>query len=95
MSHQLFHDCIMFYLLTVFPINATEQEKYSVTNVLKKPQHVNVRQFVHPVVQLNAYFTQIPSFYYSLHPNASTKLKNILFAEAKLGAHVLRMCPLQ
>ncbi len=45
MSHQLFHDCVMFHLLTAFPIKAAEQEKYYITNVLKKPQHVNVRQF--------------------------------------------------
>jgi hypothetical protein len=46
MSHQSFHDCVMFHLLTVFPINAAEQEKYYITNVLKKPQRVNVRWFV-------------------------------------------------
>jgi hypothetical protein len=47
MSRQSFHDCMMFHLLTAFPINAAEQEKYYITNVLKKPQRVNVRQFVH------------------------------------------------
>ncbi len=47
MSLQLFNDCVMFHLLTAFPINAAEQEKYYFSNVLKKPQHVNVRQFVH------------------------------------------------
>jgi hypothetical protein len=46
MSHQSFHDCVMFHLLTVFPINAAEQEKYYITNVLKKPQRINVHQFV-------------------------------------------------
>ncbi len=34
-------------------------------------------------------------FYYSPNANASTKPKNIPFTEAELGAHVLRMCPLQ
>jgi hypothetical protein len=46
MLRQLFHDCVMFHLLTAFPINAAEQEKYYITNVLKKPQRVNIRQFV-------------------------------------------------
>jgi hypothetical protein len=46
MLHQLFHDCVMSHLLTTFPINAAEQEKYYISNVLKKPQRVNVRQFV-------------------------------------------------
>ena len=85
----------MFHLLTVFPINAAEQEKYHISNVLKKPQRVNVRQFVHRVEQLNAYIAQMPCFYYSPKANASTKPENIPFTEAELGAHVLRMCPIQ
>ncbi len=95
MSCKLFNDCAMFHLLTAFPINAAEQEKYYVTNMLKKPQCINVRQFVRRVEQLNAYIAQIPCFYYSPHANASTKPKDVLFTEAELGAHVLQMCPLQ
>ncbi len=45
-SHQIVDNGMMFHLLTVFPINAAEQEKYYIANVLKKPQRVNVRQFV-------------------------------------------------
>ena len=37
----------------------------------------------------------MPCFYYSLNANASTKPENVPFMEAELGAHVLRMCPLQ
>jgi hypothetical protein len=94
MSRQSFLDCVMFHLLTAFPINAAEQEKYYITNVLKKPQRVNVRQFVCRVEQLNAYIAQMPCFYYSPNANASTKPENVPFTEAELGAHVLRMCPL-
>ncbi len=46
MSRKLFDDCMVFYLLTVFPINVAGQEKYYITNVLKKPQRVNKCQFV-------------------------------------------------
>jgi hypothetical protein len=46
MSRQLFLNCVMFHLLTAFSINVAEQEKYYITNVLKKPQRVNVQQFV-------------------------------------------------
>jgi hypothetical protein len=95
MSCKLFTNCIMFHLLTVFPINTAEQEKYYISNVLKKPQRVNVRQFVRCVEQLNAYIAQMPCFYYSPNTNASTKPKNVLFTEAEPGAHVLRICPLQ
>ena len=46
MSRQSFKNCVMFHLLTTFPINAAEQEKYYISNVLKKPQRINVHQFV-------------------------------------------------
>jgi hypothetical protein len=94
MLRQSFHNCSMFHLLKAFPINAAEQEKYYITNVLKKPQRLNIRQFVHRVEQLNAYISQMPCFYYSPNANASTKPENFLFLEAELGAHVLRKCPL-
>jgi hypothetical protein len=89
MSCKSFDDCIMFHLLTAFPINSVEQEKYYVTNILEKPQCINLCQFLHPVEQLNDYIAQIPCFYYSPHANASTKPKNIPFTEAELEAHVL------
>jgi hypothetical protein len=41
-SCQSCNNCIMFHLLTVFPINAAEQEKYYISNVLKNPQRINV-----------------------------------------------------
>jgi hypothetical protein len=65
MSCEPFNDCMMFHLLTVFPINTAEQEKYYITNVLKKPQHVNVCQFICQAEQLNAYITQMPCFFFS------------------------------
>jgi hypothetical protein len=95
MSCGSFNNCIMFHLLTVFPINAGEQEKYYISNVLKKPQRINVRQFVWCVEQLNAYIAQMPCFYYSPNANASTKPEKVPFMDAELGAHVLCMCPLQ
>jgi hypothetical protein len=95
MSCESINDCVMLHLLTAFPLNAAEQEKYCITNVLKKPQRFNIRQFVHRVEQLNANIAQMPCFYYSLNANASTKPKNVPFTEAGLGSHVLRMCPIQ
>jgi hypothetical protein len=95
MSRESFNDCVMFHLLTAFPINAAEQEKYYISNVLKKPQRANVRQFVRRVEQLDAYITQMPCFFYSPNVNASTKPENVPFMEAELGAHVLHMCPIQ
>jgi hypothetical protein len=34
MACKLFNDCVMFHLLTAFPINTAEQEKYYILNVL-------------------------------------------------------------
>jgi hypothetical protein len=92
MSCKLFNNCVMFHLLTAFPINAAEQEKYYITNILKKPQRINVHQFVRRVEELNTYIAQMPCFYYSPHANASTKPENIPYMVAELGAHVLCMC---
>jgi hypothetical protein len=79
----------------MFPINAAEQEKYYITNVLKKPQHVNMHQFICHVEQLNTYIPQMPCFYNSPSFNTTTKPENILLTEAKLGSQVVRMCPIQ
>jgi hypothetical protein len=93
MSCKSFNNCVMFHLLTAFPINAAEQEKYYISYVPKKPQRINVRQFVRRVEQLNVYIAQMPCFYYSPNANASTKPENIPFTEAELGTHMLCMCP--
>ncbi len=55
LSRESFDDCIMFHHLTMFPNNAAEQEKYYLSNVLKKLQRVGVRQFIQCIEQLNAY----------------------------------------
>jgi hypothetical protein len=51
LSRTVIDDCMMFHLLTVFPNNnnVTEQERYYLTNVLKKRQHVIVGQLVQRV----------------------------------------------
>jgi hypothetical protein len=82
----------MFHLLTVFPNNAAEQERYYITNV-QKPQRVSIRQFVQRVEQLNSYISQLPCWYYSPSVKANMILMKLPFAEADLLSHVLRMCP--
>jgi hypothetical protein len=89
------NDCIMFHLLTVFPNSATEQEKYYLSNMLKKPQRVGVHQFVQRIEQLNAYIAQLPWWYYSPSYNAGMTPANVPFTEADLASHVLQMCPHQ
>jgi hypothetical protein len=92
---ESFDNCIMFHLLTMFPNTAAEQEKYYLSNVLKKPQRVGIRQFVQRIEQLNAYVAQLPCWYYSPSYNAGMMPVNVPFTEADLASHVLRMCPHQ
>jgi hypothetical protein len=92
LRQESFDKCIMFRLLTVFPNNTAEQEKYYLSNVLKNPQRVGVCQFVHHVEQLNAYVTQLPCWYYSPSYVTGMTPANVLFTKADLASHVHRMC---
>ncbi len=92
LMHESFNKCIMFHLLTVFPNNAAEQEKYYLSNVLKKPQRVGTRQFVQCVEQLNAHVAQLPCWYHSPSYVTGMTPANISFTEADLASHVLQMC---
>ncbi len=88
-----FEDCVMFHLLTMFPNSVAEQERYRISNVLKKPQRVSIHQFVQHVEQLNSYILQLPYWYYS--PSLKTTMipLNVLFTKADLVSHILQMCP--
>jgi hypothetical protein len=87
--------CVTFHLLTVFLNNAAEQEKYYLSNMLKKPQRAGVHQFVQRIEQLNAYVVQLTCWYYSPSYNPGMTLANVPFTKADLASHVLRMCPHQ
>jgi hypothetical protein len=87
-----FDDCMTFNLLAMFPNNAAEQERYKITNILRKPQHGSVCQFVQHVEQLNSNIAQLPCWFYSPSAKPSTISMNVPFAEADLASHVLWMC---
>jgi hypothetical protein len=95
LTQKSFNNCIMFHLLTVFPNNAAEQEKYYLSNVLKKPQRVGICQFVQRVEQLNAYIAHLPCWYYSPSYVTGMTPANVPFTEGDLASHFLRMCPHQ
>jgi hypothetical protein len=79
---------MMFHLLTVFPYNATEQERYYLTNMLKKPQRISVVQHME---QLNSYIAQLPCWFYSPSVKPATIPVNVSFTEDELASHVQRM----
>ncbi len=89
LTQKSFGECIMFHLFTVFPNNAAEQEKYYLSNVLKKPQRVGIHQIVQRVEQLNAHIAQLPCWYHNPSYNASITPANVPFSESDLASHVL------
>jgi hypothetical protein len=93
---ESFNNCVMFHLLlTVFPNNTAEQEKYYLANVLKKPQRVGVHQFIQCIEQLNTYIVQLPCWYYSPCYVTGMTPANVPFTKVDLASHVFRMCPHQ
>eukprot|EP00804_Cyclotella_cryptica_P020530 CCRYP_003382-RA/>CCRYP_003382-RA protein AED:0.39 eAED:1.00 QI:0/0/0/1/1/1/2/0/317 len=87
-----FHECVTFHLLQVFRHDAGEALKYYITNTLKKPNRVSIRQFFIRVEQLNSYLETLPCLYYSPKANQATK-KVLPLDDVDLATHLLRMCP--
>jgi hypothetical protein len=95
LSRESFDKCVMFHLFSVFPNNAAEQEKYYLSNVLKKPQRVGIHQLIQRIEQLNAYIGQLPFWYYSPSYVSGMMPVNVPFAEADLASHILLISPHQ
>ncbi len=91
-SSKSFDDCMMFHLLTMFPNNVAEQERYYIINVLTKSQRVSMHQFVQHVDQLNSYIAQLPCWFYSPSAKPSTIPMNVPFTKANLENNALWMC---
>ena len=87
-----FLECVMFHLQQVFKSDAGETLKYYITNTLRKPNRVPIRQFLARVEQLNSYLENLPCLYYSSNANQATKLVKPL-DDSDLATHLLRMCP--
>ena len=91
-SYTSFMDCVTLHLQTVFSDDAAEQERYYISNVLKKPQRVPVRYFFQRLEQLNSYLSHLPSTYDSPRATANTR-EITAYDEAELACLALRMCP--
>jgi hypothetical protein len=91
-TYKSFLDCTKHHLLTVFREDAAEQQKFYISNVLKKPQRVTGRAFFTRVKQLNSFVSLLPCLYNSLRATHTTK-PVAPFDEAELANLLLRMCP--
>jgi hypothetical protein len=85
-------ECVTFHLLTVFRKDAAKAQRYYISNGLKKPNRVAIRQFVEHVKQLNNYLELLPCLYQSNWATPATKKVGPI-DNADLAGHILRMCP--
>ena len=77
-----------FHSLTVFQQSSGKAVEYYITNTLKKPNQVPVRQFFKQVEQLNSYLKNLPFLYYSPKVNSASKLV-LLLDDSDLVTHLL------
>ena len=59
-SKTAFEDCVTFHLLSVFPNDAAERQKYYINHQLKKPRRIPIRNFANRIEQLNSYIAYLP-----------------------------------
>ena len=85
-------ECITFHLQQVFRYDAGKAFTYYITNTLRKPNRIAIRQFLVHVEKLNSCLETLPCLYYS--PSANQATKQVLpVDDANLAMHLLCMCP--
>ena len=80
------------HLQTVFRTDAAEQEHFYISNGLKKPNRVPIRDFVQRIQCLNGYLELLPCLYYSLKAVKSMKVCGP-FDDTDLESRILRKVP--
>jgi hypothetical protein len=91
-SWNSFMECVQLHLQSVFRYDAAETLRFYISNGLKKPNRVPIRDFVRRVERLNGYLTLLPCLYYSSKAAKSTKVVGP-FDDPDLASHILRMVP--
>jgi hypothetical protein len=86
-----FMECITFHLQQVFRHDMGKALKYYITNALRKPNRILIRQFLVQVEQLNSYLETLPCLYYSPRTNQATK-QVLPLDGINLATHLLHMC---
>ncbi len=83
-----FLECVTFHLHTVVRNDAAEAQMYYISNGLKKPNRLPIRQFVQHVQRLNNYLELLPCLYNRATP-ATKKVGPI--NDADLAGNILHM----
>jgi len=68
-----FLDCIKLHKLTIFPVHATEKQRYYMMQTVKKPQRVTVHQYMARMGILNDYLAHLPMVFNSSMAVKGTK----------------------
>jgi hypothetical protein len=92
-SWLAFLDCNKLHKLTIFPVDATEKQRYYMVQTVKKPQRVTVRQYMARMGVLNDYLAHLPTVFKSSMAIEGTKKGNVPFDEAELAGIVLNSVP--
>jgi hypothetical protein len=92
-SWSAFLDCIELHKLTIFPIDAAKKQRYYMTQTVKKPQRVTVRQYMARMGILNDYLAHLSMVFNSSMAVEGTKKGNVPFDEADLAGIVLNSVP--
>jgi hypothetical protein len=61
---EVLHGLCDFHLLSVFWSDATETQRFCISNGLKTPNRVPIRQFMQRVQQLNGYLDLLSCLFY-------------------------------
>jgi hypothetical protein len=64
-SLSAFLDCIKLHKLTIFPVDATEEQRYYMVHTVKQPQRVTVCQCMAQMGVLNDYLAHLPTVFNS------------------------------
>jgi hypothetical protein len=88
-SWPAFLDCIELHKLTIFPVDATEKQRYYMVQTVKKPQRVTVRQYMARMGILNDYLAHLLTVFNSSMAIEGMKNGNVPFDEADLARIIL------
>ena len=93
MTQESFKDCIEFYKLIVFTVDAAEKLKYYLMCYINKPVRYSIRHHIARMELLNKYVGLIPTIKNSPKAVASTEMGNVPFNEATLVSVILASLP--
>jgi hypothetical protein len=88
-----FLEYIKLHKLTIFPVGATEKQRYYMMQTVKKPQWATVHQYMACMGIINDYLSFLPMVFNSSMAIEGTKKGNVPFDEADLARIIFNSVP--